>query len=83
METNSPSRVATCVRVVAPIPEISSPRLEIQSQYPMSHSSSNVILFEKLEGQKFTKKDFRLWKFQMSVILRARKLLGIVDGSTP
>jgi hypothetical protein len=29
---------------------------------------------------KFTRKDFMLWKFKMETMLKARELWGLVDG---
>ena len=31
--------------------------------------------------EKFTRENFGLWKFEISVMLRARKLMNVVDGT--
>ena len=43
-----------------------------------SHDMGNLTHIEKLLGDNFP-----VWKFQMCIFLRARKMLGIVNGTTP
>ena len=43
-----------------------------------SHDMGNLTHIEKLIGENFP-----VWKFRMCIFLRARKMLGIVDGTTP
>lgn len=49
---------------------------------PITHSNRQDLVsltsIEKLTGEKFP-----VWKFQMCILLCARKLLGIMDGTIP
>ena len=47
------------------------------TQFP-KHDMRNFTNIEKLSGENFP-----VWKFQMCILLRAQKMLGILYGSTP
>ena len=47
---------------------------------PITHSNKqDVVSLASIE--KLTGENFPVWKFQMCILLRARKLLGIMDGT--